>query len=109
MDVCNGAYAAKHFPTRNWVFGQQSLSMADFEWDRDNSQMFYGGLEFRYGEILEKPESIFSNPTRLYNLQELAVIFRDRDMEIRAAYADFNTTIPACDDVFQIQVFSQKK
>ena len=109
MDVCNGAYAAKYFPKRNWVFGKQSLSLADFEWDRDSSQMFYGGLEFRYGEILEKPESIFSNPTRLYNLQELAVIFRDRGMEIRGAYGDFNTAILACDDVFQIQVFSEKK
>ena len=31
MDVCNGAYAAKHFPKRNWFFGGQTLSLADFE------------------------------------------------------------------------------
>ena len=108
MDVCNGAYAAKHFPKRNWVFGQQTLSLADFEWDREKSLMFYGGLDFRYGEILEKPDAIFSNPTRLYNLQELTIIFRDREMEIRGAFGDFNTASLASDDVFQIQVFSQK-
>jgi SAM-dependent methyltransferase len=108
MDVCNGAYAAKHFPKRNWVFGQQSLSLADFEWDPQSSCMFYGGLEFRYGEKLERPEKIYSNPTRLYNPQELAGIFQDRDMEIQMAYGDFNADTPATDDIFQIQVFSQK-
>ena len=109
MDVCNGAYAAKYFPKRNWVFGQQSLSLADFEWEPESSRMFYGGLEFKYGEILEKPEKIYSNPIRLYNLQELAVIFQDRGMEIRRSYGDFNAAIQASDDIFQIQVISQKK
>ena len=108
MDVCNGGYAAKHFPKRNWLFGQQSLSLADFEWDRESSLMFYGGLEFRYGEKLTKPEEIHSNPTRLYNLQEFAVIFQNRAMEIRQAFGDFNTAIPVTDDIFQIQIFSQK-
>jgi SAM-dependent methyltransferase len=109
MDVCNGAYAAKHFPKRNWVFGQQTLSLADFEWDRESARMFYGGLEFKIGERLTKPDTIYSNPTRLYNLTELALIFQDRNMQIRQAYGDFNTAIPASDDIFQIQVFSQKK
>ena len=82
MDVCNGGYAAKHFPSRHWVFGSQSLSLADFEWDARRSQMFYGGLEFKYGEVFTKPEEIHSNPTRLYNLQELSEIFQKRGMQI---------------------------
>ena len=109
MDVCNGAYAAKHFPKRNWVFGKQSLSLADFEWDQERSRMFSGGLEFRFGEKLEKPDKIYSNPTRLYNLEELTIIFQDRAMEICQAYGGFNPAIPATDDIFQIQVISQKQ
>jgi SAM-dependent methyltransferase len=108
MDVCNGGYAARHFPKRHWVFGNQSLSLADFEWDEPRSLMYYGGLEFKYGEILARPEEIHSNPTRLYNLQELSEIFRPRGMEIRKAFGDFDITVPASDDTFQIQVFSQK-
>jgi SAM-dependent methyltransferase len=108
MDICNGGYAAKHFPKRHWVFGRKSLSLADFELDQETSQMFDGGLEFKYGEKLTKPEEIFSNPTRLYNLQELQRIFQSRGMEIRQTYGDFNKVNPASDDTFRIQVYSQK-
>lgn len=108
MDVCNGGYAARHFPSRNWVFGNQSLSLADFEWDEQRSRMFYGGIEFKYGETLTRPEEIRSNPTRLYNLQELSEIFQRRGMQIQKAFGNFDKTVLATDDIFQIQVFSQK-
>lgn len=109
MDICNGGYAARHFPKRHWLFGQNSLSLADLEWDSATSRMFYGGLEFKYGEPLVRPEAIHSNPTRLYNLDELAEIWQSRGMEIRRAYADFDEAVPASDDTFQVQVYSQKK
>ncbi len=109
MDVCNGAYAAKHFPKRHWMAGARSLSLADFEWDAERSLMYYGGLEFRYGEVLTKPEEIHSNPTRLYNLAELDEIFQRRGMVVRQAYAGFDVSVPATDDTFQIQVVSQKR
>ena len=109
MDVCNGGYADKYFPKRNWVLGAQTLSLADFEWDREKSLMYYGGLEFKYGEKLEKPEAIYSNPTRLYNLDELEMIFQARGMEIQQAYGNFDAAIPATEDIFQMQVYSTKK
>jgi SAM-dependent methyltransferase len=108
MDVCNGGYAARHFPGRNWVFGNQSLSLADFEWDEQRSRMYYGGLEFKYGEIFTRPQEIHSNPTRLYNLQELSEIFQKRGMQIQKAFGDYDKTVLASDNTFQIQVFSQK-
>lgn len=109
MDVCNGGYAARHFPGRHWVFGSQSLSLADFEWDARHSIMFYGGLEFKYGEVLSRPREIHSNPTRLYNLQELSGIFHQRGMQILKAFGNFDKTVPASDTIFQIQVLSQKR
>lgn len=108
MDICSGDYAARHFPRRNWVFGNQSLSLADFEWDVQRSLMFYGGLEFKYGEALTKPQEIHSNPTRLYNLQELSEIFQKRGMRLQKAFGNFDKTITASDNIFQIQVLSQK-
>lgn len=107
MDVCNGGYAAKHFPQRNWLVGDRSLSLADFEWDREHSHMYYGGLEFKYGEELTKPNVIYANPTRLYKLAELEEIFHNRNMSVQQAYGDFNAARMATDDVFQIQVYSQ--
>jgi SAM-dependent methyltransferase len=108
MDICNGGYAAGHFPSRNWVLGNQSLSLADFEWDAQRSLMFYGGLEFKFGETLTRPQEIHSNPTRLYNLQELSEIFQKRGMRIQKAFGNFDKTIMASVDIFQMQVFSQK-
>ena len=108
MDVCNGDYAARHFPRRHWVFGNHSLSLADFEWDERRSRMFYGGLEFKYGEIFTRPEEIHFNPTRLYNLQELSGILQKRGMQIQKAFANFDKTVLASGNTFQIQVFSQK-
>jgi 2-polyprenyl-3-methyl-5-hydroxy-6-metoxy-1,4-benzoquinol methylase len=109
LDICNGGYAAKHFPKRHWVFGAQSLSLADFEWDRQRRRMFYGGLMFNYGEELTKPEQIHSNPTRLYDMQELETIFESRGLEIQQAFADFDSALSASDDTFQIQVYSKKR
>ena len=108
MDVCNGGYAASHFPRRHWVFGNQSLSLADFEWDARQKRMFYGGLELKYGEVLTRPEEIHCNPTRLYNLGELSKIFQKRGLRILNAYGNFDKTVLATDDIFQIQVLSQK-
>lgn len=109
MDVCNGGYAAKHFPKRNWVFGKDSLSLADFDWDPEKSLMYYGGLTLKCDEPLQRPTSIHCNPTRLYNLTELKEIFQQRGMTLQQAYGDFDLNIKANDDVFQMQVFSKKK
>ncbi|MBN1373417.1 MAG: class I SAM-dependent methyltransferase [Anaerolineaceae bacterium] len=108
MDVCNGGYAARHFPSRTWLFGKNALSLADFEWDAQYSLMFYGGLEFKYGEVFTRPEEIYSNPTRLYNLRELSEIFQQRGMQLQKAFGNFDHTVLATDDIFQIQVLSQK-
>ena len=108
MDVCNTAYAAKHFPRRNWIAGEKSLSLADFEWDGEKSLMFYAGLTFKYGEPLVKPEALYSNPTRLYSVQELKTIFQSRGMNVLQAFGDFDAQTPATDDTFQIQVISHK-
>ncbi|HPH97715.1 MAG TPA: class I SAM-dependent methyltransferase [Anaerolineaceae bacterium] len=108
MDICNGGYAAKHFPKRHWVIGQHSLSLADFTWDSQTSCMYYGGMDFQFGDALIRPEEMFCNPTRLYSLPELTEIFAARGMAVQRAYGDFDLAVSASEDVFQMQVVSQK-
>jgi SAM-dependent methyltransferase len=112
MDVCNGAYAAKHFPRRHWEIGSRSISLADFEWDSQNSRMYYGGLELKFGELLtnpaENPDGMVSNPTRLYALPELGTILQSRGMEIQQAYGAYDSHVPASDDALQLLVRSHR-
>jgi SAM-dependent methyltransferase len=108
MDIGNGGYAARHFPRRAWVLGNKTLSLADFEWDAEKSLMYYGDLEFKFGEVLTKPEILYSNPTRLYNQTELKEIYDKRGMTFLQAWGDFKSSQPATDDVFQMQVLAVK-
>ena len=108
MDVGNGGCAARHFPARHWELGKTALSLANFEWDSEKSMMLYGGLELKYGEVIQRPAEIHFDPIRLFNLRELAEIFEGRGMKIREAFGNYDKALPASDDVFQIQVLSQK-
>ena len=109
MGVCNGAYAKKHFPRRNWEAGMQALSLADFTWNGQTSRMLYTGYSFKYGEKLIKPDSERSpTTTRLYTVEELRDVFRNRGMEIQNTYGAYNASIPASDDLLSLIVYSQK-
>jgi SAM-dependent methyltransferase len=109
MDVCSGAYAAKHFPRRAWEIGEHAISLSDFEWDGDTRRMFYGGLELKFGEVLSKPEEMACDPVRLYTPQELEAILGSRGMVVRETFGDYDRTIPASDDHLQLLVCSQKQ
>jgi SAM-dependent methyltransferase len=109
MDVCNAAYAAKHFPRRGWEVGSRGLSLSDFEWDSASSRMVFGGVELKYGEVLTKPEEISCDPVRLYTLPELEAILRNRGMVVRQAFGDYDRTVAASDDQLQLLVYSQKQ
>lgn len=108
IDICNADYARKHFPLRNWVFGNSAMSLADFEWDEAASTMYYGGMDFKYGEPFTRPVELYSNPTRLYAVEELSRIFRKYGLTVSAAYDNFRVDKKAGDDSFQIEVASIK-
>lgn len=81
LSVCNAAYARKHFPRRHWEMGSRSISLAEFEWDEPTSRMLYTGYMLRYGETLAVPVGTIS-AVRLYTLEELRAILRDRGLEV---------------------------
>jgi SAM-dependent methyltransferase len=109
MDVCSGAYAAKHFPKRGWEIGRQAISLSDFDWDGDTRRMFFGGLELKFGEVLTRPEELACDPVRLYTPHELEVILGDRGMVVRETFGDYDRAVPASDDRLQLLVYSQKE
>lgn len=109
MDICNGAYAQKYFPSRTWVAGSKSLSLADFDWDPEKSIMYYGGIDIKYSEVFEKPEVIYCDPVRLYNVNELSDVLSKYNMKILSAYGDYDKCKLASDDIFQIEICSIKE
>jgi SAM-dependent methyltransferase len=108
MDVCSGAYAARHFPRRGWEIGRHAISLSDFDWDGDTKRMFFGGLELKFGEVLTRPAEMACDPIRLYTPQELEAILRDRGLVVRATFGDYDLAVPASDDRLQLLVYSQK-
>ena len=109
IDICNGDYARRHFPKRHWVAGSKTVSLADFDWDDEKSLMYYGGIEIEYGKEFQKPLEIYSNPTRLYGIEELKKIHHANGMEFLSYYGDFDAGVPGSDNVFQIQVIAEKR
>lgn len=107
MGVCSGDYARKHFPRRHWEAGSQSLSLADFAWDADESRMLYTSYCFPYGQPLRAPAPAEPTSTRLYTVTELREIFQARGMRLVMAYDGYHNR-PATDDSFEILVHSVK-
>ncbi len=109
LSACNAAYANKHFPRRHWDMGERSLSLADFAWDAETSRMVYTSCGFRFGEVLRPPDEE-AQPAyiRLYTLDELRHILRQRGLHVIGAYGDYDPKVPATEEAFMLVVHSEK-
>lgn len=108
IDIQSGDYADAHFPQKLWDAGDNTLTLSNFEWDKDTRIMLYGQLDFLYGDELKKPEMMYGNPTRLYTENELAHIMGKRGMKLITAYSDYNGNW-ADKNGFQLMAFSIKR
>jgi SAM-dependent methyltransferase len=113
MGVCSAAHAKKHFPKRHWEAGQHSLSLAAFRWEAATSRMLYEERVLKFGENLAPFSNEFppseDEGIRLYTLEELETILRQRGLKILAAYGDYNTSIPISEDRLMQVICSQKE
>ncbi|MGN0708549.1 MAG: hypothetical protein ACI4JC_11200 [Faecalibacterium sp.] len=107
MDIMNGSYAKDHFPCKLWDAGEKSLTLSNFEWDKNNKTLIYGQISYPYGTALSKPEMQEGNPIRLYTLEEIKEIFAPLEMNVYDCYADFSGR-PSSDHDIQLMVCSQK-
>ena len=108
IDIGNGGYAKKHFPCRNWQYGEKSLALADFTWDDEKRIMYYGGKEISYGQSIEKIDEIECDPIRLYSYEELKEIYKQKNMKIQGYYSNFSEYQNGNDDSFQVQYIAMK-
>lgn len=70
--------------------------------------MLYGQVDFPQGEILQKPDMQYGNPTRLYTFNEIKGIMQDRGMDVVAAYQDYEGRKAGADGI-QLMVSSIRK
>ena len=110
MGIRSGDYAHKHFPRRHWEAGERALLLADFSWEDATSRMLYTGYTLRYGERLARPDETHQpTSTRLYTLEKLKEILRDRGMEVVQAIGGYDLAIPATEDTLTLLVHSRKE
>lgn len=107
MDIMNGDYAHTHFPCQLWDSGEKGLTLSQFEWDADSKTMIYGQRDYRYGQVLTKPEIVEGNPIRLYTLDEVSNIFSLLGMQVRQSFSDFSGNL-LTDNSIQMIICSEK-
>lgn len=88
-DIVNAEYADLHFPLKTWDSGTNSISLSEFDWDKEKRIMLYGGQELRLGELIRQPEICEGDPTRLYTLEEIQNIMSERNMVVVEAFCDY--------------------
>ena len=91
-DIVNAEYADMHFPLKTWDSGTKSLSISEFDWNRETRVMLYGSLEMNYGELVRQPEIKEGDPTRLYTIEEIRHIMNARNMVVEDAFCDYKGT-----------------
>lgn len=108
MDIMNGDYARTHFPCKMWDSGEKGLTLSQFEWDDASKTLIYGQKDYRFGDILSKPEFLEGNPIRLYTLNEITSDFAALGMQVKQSFADFSGKKLTENDI-QMIVCSEKR
>jgi SAM-dependent methyltransferase len=107
MGTCSAAHARAHFPKRAWQAGRRALTLADFRFNRDTSRMFYRDHVLRYGVPLQPLADTFEDDAqtgiRLYDVEELTGILRERGLWVVAAYGGYDrATAASAEHLMQI-------
>lgn len=108
MDICNRAHAEAYFPKRHWEIGENSISLASFDWDSEKKRMLYGGLEIPFEKTVHPVGQINMNSSiRLYNKKEIQEILARRNMKIINTFSDFSGA-PDVEKELQLMVYAMK-
>ncbi len=108
IDVCNADHARRVCPKRWWECGEGGMALALFEWDEESHRMLFGGKDIAFGQQLEAFDIPYGDPIRLYDIRELADIYKRRGMSITDSFSNFYGA-PACDKEMQLMVVAQKQ
>lgn len=89
MDICNAEYAEHYFPAQYWDAGENAISVSKFEWDAKKRIMIFGDHTIVYGEPAMKPDIQYGAPQRLYSIDEIDKIWKQRGMQVVQTFADY--------------------
>ncbi|SEW13731.1 Methyltransferase domain-containing protein [[Clostridium] fimetarium] len=89
MDICNAQHAEQYFPVQYWDAGESTLSVSRFEWDDKKRIMLYGDATIVYGEAAKKPDIAYGAPQRLYSIDEINEIWKQRGMQVMQTFSDY--------------------
>lgn len=107
MDICNAEYAEHYFPAQYWDAGENALSVSKFEWDAKKRIMIFGDHTIVYGEPAKKPDIQYGAPQRLYSIDEIDKIWKQRAMQVVQIFADYYGKGASYKEL-QLMVYSRK-
>lgn len=91
MDICNAEHAEICFPKRSWDIGSKTLSLPEFDWDKEKRRMLFTDWVITFGEIARKPAKTEKDTKgiRLYSKPELDSILSERHMKIIKTFSNY--------------------
>lgn len=90
-----------------WDAGENGITLSRFEWKRESKIMLYGQKAFAYGDVLTYPHFESGDPIRLYHINEVKEIMKERNMEVRQIFGKFDGTLGNENEI-QMIVCSEK-
>ena len=116
MGIPSADYAVRHFPKRNWEVGENAIDLSDFIWFPKFKRYLYRSHVIKFGEILPRIPNEFSDVDksdhtigiRLYTLDEIKEIYKERGMKMVGAFGNYDISTNASCDIFQSAISGQK-
>ena len=71
LQVLNRKHAEKYFPRRDWDFGQEAISLVEFQWEPERLRMLYSERLAYWEQVLDECDNVLNASVRLYSLSEL--------------------------------------
>jgi len=107
MDIGNAQHAEHYFPVQYWDAGETALSVSRFEWDDKKRIMLYGDNTIVYGESAKKPDIEYGAPQRLYSIDEINGVWKQRGMQIVKSFANYYGKEASYKEL-QLMIYSRK-
>lgn len=107
MDICNAEHAEHFFPKRHWEIGSKTVSLPEFDWDKETRRMLFSQWEIPLGQIAHRPVSLEATSARLYSRAELETILHQRQMEIVSTFSNYYGKEETYKEL-QLMVYSKK-
>jgi len=107
MDIGNAEHAKHYFPVQYWDAGETTLSVSRFEWDDKKKIMLFGDNTIVYGEPAKKPDIQYGSPQRLYSIDEINGIWKQRGMQEVQIFSNYYGKDASYKEL-QLLVYSRK-